>query len=245
MENQLDFTEEQVRNWLLVHPDFFSRHADLLPSAITASGRILSLEAGQLDRLRGQNEQLQLQLEQMLERIRRNEEIYHTFHSLQIRMITAPNPLELIRTISEEIENNFDIHRVTVTFSDRSDGFIKLFQNLGPQNNCDNRLFTIPHATLLETFGTDGNTVIRVGHENKNRTQFFGLEHPVIRSEALIPLLVNSQSGGEQSHLMGSLNLGGRTPSRFLPSDSTDLLYDLATVLATILAHYLKKNESC
>ncbi|MBF0371280.1 MAG: DUF484 family protein [Magnetococcales bacterium] len=246
MDNKSDLTEEQIRNWLQEHPDFFSHNPEILPAAISASGKVLSLEAGQLNQLRKKNEQLQERIDGMLERIRRNEEIYQSFHTISVRLITAPDPLALMNAAVANLEEMFHIHRVSVTLSDRSDGFANLFGNPREQADLKERLFIRKHADLARVFGNSSKASIRIGMEVGDRDLFFGPTQEGIRSEALVPLLADSPEENipegctNEPKLMGSLNLGGTTPTRFLPSDSTDLLSDLATVFS----HCLKKERS-
>ncbi|MBF0137164.1 MAG: DUF484 family protein [Magnetococcus sp. DMHC-1] len=231
-------TDEQVYQWLREHPDFFRTHADLLPSAITASGRVLSLENGKLDHLQRQNEHIREQLDGMLERIRRNEEIYHAIHTVQMGLIDATSLVALVKAATTALEHAFDISRVTLAFSDREDGFGITRDNRPAELN--DRLFIIDHAVLNQLMGESRSAVIRIGMEGSaNRHLFFGTHSPSIRSEALVPLCTRSHG---KHKIVGSLNMGGTIPSRFLPSYSTDLVQDLSEVIALCLEKMLMSN---
>ncbi|MBF0153381.1 MAG: DUF484 family protein [Magnetococcales bacterium] len=224
-------TEEQVYQWLRAHPEFFRDHSDLLPSAITASGRVLSLENGKLDHLQRQNDLIREQLDGMLERIRRNEEIYHTFHTVQMGVIGARDLVTLVKAATAALERAFDISRVTLAFSDRQDGFGVAWESRPEE--LDDRVFIVSQAILDPLMGTADAAVIRIGNEgSSHRQHFFGTHAPAIRSEALVPLCL--QIDGSRQ-LMGSLNMGGTVPSRFIPSYSTDLVQDLSDVIALCL----------
>ncbi|MBF0295837.1 MAG: DUF484 family protein [Magnetococcales bacterium] len=229
-----DLTPEQVRHWLAANPRFFDLYPELLPAAISASGKVLSLEAGQLNALRRRNDQLSQDLDAMLERIRRNEGIYTAFHDIQVQLMTASAPWEMLMAATWKPERLFDIHRATVTISSRATELLALFATPPNQEEARERLFPIEHKLLVETFRDSPRPVIRVGLEGKNRDLFFGTIAHEIRSEALVPLYSRPDAGANS--LIGSLNLGGQTPNRFLPSDSTDLLRDLADILGLCLA---------
>ncbi|MBF0271284.1 MAG: DUF484 family protein [Magnetococcales bacterium] len=229
-----DPSPEQIRRWLQLHPEFFDDHSDLLPAAITASGKVLSLEAGQLNTLRQKNEQLSSKLDTMLERIRRNERIHTAFHQIEVRLVTALTPRDLLLAATVDPEQLFGIHRATVTLSTRHPALLALFRTPNPDPEIQDRLFPIDHKRLMDLLRDSPHPVIRVGQEGTNREIFFGPATPQIRSEALVPLFTHPESGPEG--LIGSLNLGGETPNRFLPSDATDLLRDLADILGLCLS---------
>lgn len=237
MNDPLSTEETQVLVWLQEHPEFFTHHPELLPSAIQASGKILSLEAGQLNHLRRQNDQLRDNLDTILERIRRNEKIYRAFHAIQMRLIMAPDPWAMISIATQEAEELFNIQRVTVSISANEKSLVPLFQQETPPDDLKERLFILEQDMLLQTLGSGGAPIIRVGLEGANRPLYFGSTAPTIRSEALVPLYVPSDDT-QKPRLIGSLNLGGATPSRFLPSDATDLLQDLADMFGLCLLRF-------
>lgn len=241
MDTHTPFEEREVLAWLQKNPDFFSQYPELLPAAIHASGKVLSLEAGQLNLLRRQNDQLREKLDSILERIRRNEEIYRAFHTIQIQMITAPNPQALLVAVTEQPEKLFDIQRVSVVLSDSETDLNQLFDN-DKQTEEENRLFVLDHSTLARNLGSSGLPTIRIGREGENRHLFFGKSARNIRSEALVPLYRPRSDDRQPLQLIGSLNLGGSTPSRFLPSQATDLLQDLADVLSLCLVRMVQSG---
>ena len=237
MKNEPDLSGTQVSDWLRAHPEFFGQHPDLLPAAINASGKVLSLEAGQLRQLRRMNDEMRDNLEAMLSRIRRNEEIYHVFHAIQTRMILADDPRDLIVSTTRDLEKSLDLHRVTVTLSDREGALCALLgEATAAGSNPAGKVTLLDHAQLTKILGRTGLPVIRIGQEGGNRHLFFGSCHDNIRSEALVPLFsepLSAQGGG--GRLVGSLNLGSGIPNRFLPNDSSDLVRHLADVLGVCL----------
>jgi uncharacterized protein YigA (DUF484 family) len=234
MDSDVNVNEEQVYRWLKDHPDFFNNNPELLPAAISASGKVLSLEAGQLNQLQKQNEKLKDRLEGILDRISRNDKIHQSYHALQIRLLTAETPQELLGIATESPEAVFSIGRITVALNRAEEKIVRPFQDLGDSLPKD-RLFIIDEKELTTTLNTPPAPVIRVGLEGKNRTLFFGDHSTKIRSEALVPLF-SHPNHQKEARLIGSLNLGDGSPSRFLPSDSTELLQDLADVLGLCLS---------
>ncbi len=233
MDADLTLKEDLVYNWLKANPEFFNSYPDILPAAITASGKVLSLEAGQLKNLQKQNEKLKDRLEDILKRLHRNDDIHKSYHEVQIKLLTATTPQELISAATQSTEDLLSIGRITVAINTSEKDITALYQNLSEDFPKD-RLFFISTQELTLTLKKPAKPVIRVGLEGNNRHLFFGDHSDKIRSEALVPLF--SHPNHEQARLIGSLNIGDPSPSRFLPSDSTELLQDLADVLGLCLS---------
>ncbi|WP_158089502.1 DUF484 family protein [Magnetofaba australis] len=256
MENADRIDEEVVRNWLLANPGFFRNNSDLLPEAIHASGKVLNLEAGHLNQLRRENARIREDVEQMLERIRRNEAIHHTFHALQKRLIQSLDencPGRLLQRAVEGLESSFGLRRVSVTLSDRSDGLapggdLSAFVAEGEGFAC--RLNTLPHEQLMTTFSRGVEPVVRVGQEALDREAFFGQCAREVRSDVIIPLYadplaaIECAPGAPLAEPIGSLNLGGSEPNRFLPSYSTDLVRDMADIFCLLLLRAMESKQS-
>nr|CRH07298.1 Conserved protein of unknown function [Candidatus Magnetococcus massalia] len=237
--------DQQVREYLSQQPEFFSRHSDLLPSAIQASGRILSLEAGQLNQLRKENSRILQHVDEITDRIRRNDAIYHAFHSIQkqlLALVGKNDPGQIIITMCKTLEKAFDIHRVTLTLRDDEavPGIFKsLLQQQSEFSELRERLFFIATEPFVEVVGNGVDAVIRVGQEGGDRTPFFGSQSGEILSDALIPLFSTPIELMEKNALvpipLGTLNLGGNQPNRFLPGYSTDLVQDMTDIFGQIL----------
>ncbi|MBF0382958.1 MAG: DUF484 family protein [Magnetococcales bacterium] len=241
MDADITLKEDIVYNWLKANPEFFNSHPDILPAAITASGKVLSLEAGQLKNLQKQNQQLSDRLEDILSRLHRNDEIHKTYHEVQIKLLTANTPKELITAATTVTENLLSIGRTTVAINSSEKDVVALYQN-SDDDFPEDRLFFIKSQELISTLKTPAKPVIRVGLEGNNRELFFGDHSDNIRSEALVPLF--SHPNHQEGRLVGSLNIGDPSPSRFLPSDSTELLQDLADVLGLCLSRFAQCDNS-
>jgi uncharacterized protein YigA (DUF484 family) len=226
--------EAQVLAWLQQNPDFLPDHPELLP-AVGEVGKVISLESGQLIHLRRQNDQLRDKLDTILNRLLRNEEIYRAFHAIQTQMILATAPWSVIAIATHEPENLFNIKRVTVSLSAQETSLVQLFHRSPPPESLEERLFVLDHVLLTQILGEGSAPVIRVGREGKNKQSYFGQYTASIRSEALVPLYAPADAQNPQRRLIGALNLGGEAPNRFLPSDATDLLQDLANVFSHCL----------
>ncbi|MBF0159225.1 MAG: DUF484 family protein [Magnetococcales bacterium] len=202
------------------------------------SDSIVTLEQGRLAQLRRDNQQMREQMDQMLERIQHNDRIYHAFHDIQMHLLLVEEPIELIVTLTRDLEQMFQLYRVTVTLSDRPDGLaMPLAASVAA---LPDRLLVLEQALLSQIMTHPETTVIRIGREGENRRLFFGADSGRIRSEAIVPL----RRMDETRQLLGTLNLGSDMPTRFLPSYSTDLIQDLADVFTVCLMKILKSTPS-
>lgn len=234
--------DEDVYRWLKDHPHFFNDKPELLPAAISASGKVLSLEAGHLKHLQQQNQKLKNRLEGILERVRRNDEIHQSYHQIQIRFLTADTPRKLLDYATEFTEQRFSIGRITLGLRNQEQEITDLFHG-SVEPLPEDRLFILDDHTLYSTLGRPPQPVIRVGLEGNNRHLFFGRHTDQVRSEALVPLFSHPDADNAKTRLIGSLNIGDGSPSRFLPSDSTELLQDLADVLGLCLDRLAKAKN--
>lgn len=219
-------TREQVRRWLERNPDFFQHHPEILLNGVE-KGRVIPMELGELAYLRKERKHLHNQIQTILDRARQNEEIHRAFHTIMVQMISASDLEGLIRGVTGNLEVAFNLRRVTVTVCPARMGAVEV----GPV--LQERLLLLDEETMQGTFSQKSRAVIRIGQEGYNRQRFFGENCLHIRSEVLIPVGHAALPGF--SGAIGSLNLGADKPSRFLPSQSTDLLQDLADILAICL----------
>ncbi|MBF0308468.1 MAG: DUF484 family protein [Magnetococcales bacterium] len=239
MSNTPSIQEADVRVWLEANPDFLSRHPDLLAARGEASAKVHQLGDARLASMEKELSGCRKHLDHLLEQIRRNEEIYNNFHHLEMRMITAPDLGELVNTVCHDMERIFAIHRVTLALSNGMDSPGALLGSQVPEALAQ-RLFLLDQETVKQAFGESPKVLIRVGQEGANRERFFGAVAGDIRSEALVPLFAGPPVFSGPLRMIGSLNLGGSVPSRFLPGYSTDLLENLAEILALCLHNVLK-----
>lgn len=222
---EITITEDQVTEWLRRNPEFLARHGELLPPP--PSTNVIALGAGRLDVLSRQNGDLREQLGRMEEVVRRNEEIYRAMHGVKLAMVATVDWVDLVTTVTEALERTFAIDRVTIAIQGDApiwEGRVPTIPEVVVQ-----RLFLLDRQRVVRTFGNKLRTVIRIGLEGQHdRALFFGDWSGSIRSEALVPLRIGQE-------VIGSLNLGSAAPTRFLPSQSTDLVRDLADILTLCL----------
>jgi two-component system cell cycle response regulator len=224
-------TQADVEQWIGEHPEFLESHG------LRAPVNIMTLD---MQRERWQQQQnRQSTVEEMLSCVQRNETIYRLFHQVQLRLLDTCTPETTVLVLIEAMESTLAIDRVTVTLVMPGSGpalantiSFSQFAEALPESLVD-RVFLHPGDRIVELVGTPPVVAVRVGREGRNRVDVFGSHANHIRSDAIIPLVDHGRDV-----LVGTLNLGGIQPTRFLPSYSTDLVQDLADVFTLCLKRH-------
>ncbi|MBF0590244.1 MAG: DUF484 family protein [Magnetococcales bacterium] len=238
MEETAPLNEEQVRAWLLDHPERFPILADTLcachPELCTDIGQsriqndIVSFKGGRKDLLQQRVTELEAELDDLHQRIHHNERIYRTFRALRMRLVATESIAELILLLTMGLEKVFDLTRVNLILI-REKGLpgMELADNT-LQEELDQRLITHDRATFTPLLEGGIETLVRIGQEGHNRHLLFGDHAQGIRAESLTPLLQPQEAGSVgEPLLVGCLAMGESNPSRLTPGQSSDLLADL------------------
>lgn len=109
-----DINEETIRQWLLDHPDFFVKHADLLdrlklPAEEGWNGPTLSLLQFQLQRLRQQRDALERDIARFLRIGHDNTHLFHRMHELHLGLISAETPADMLTHLRHAMEGQFKV----------------------------------------------------------------------------------------------------------------------------------------
>jgi hypothetical protein len=111
------FTEEALVQYLLQHPHFFERHAQLLAKVqLTSphSGRAVSLLERQAEMLREKICTQELTLGELIHHGKANTDINSRLHQWLLPLLREPSPQELPRLITETMEKVFMVPQVTL-----------------------------------------------------------------------------------------------------------------------------------
>jgi len=204
--------EQAVVDYLLAHPDFFERHADLLATLRIqhGSGSAVSLVERQLGLLRGKGEQLRSQLQQLIDVARENEVLHDRLHRLTLALLDARDLDALQDTLRRELQAHFQADAVALRQASAEE-----LQRPQDPGQSGARLLRELVATGRPRCGPLGEAEM---------AYFFGADATGSRSVALIPLF------GPQ--LTGALAIGSNDPERFHPGKATDFLTRLGEVVA-------------
>ncbi len=157
--------EERLADYLLNHPDFFERHRELLPRLRlpVEDGRTVSLVERQLQSLRGQVEQQQKRLAELIRLAEDNDRLQQRLLRFACQMLAAQETQDRTRSMRQRIQQEFGLDQVIVK------------RRRGLEASALDPLFELQKARcgrLTET----------------QRELIFGDAAPQIRSCAVIPL---------------------------------------------------------
>lgn len=195
--------EREVAAYLKAHPDFLSRHPDLLESIELKhkAGSAVSLIERQLDIVRAKNQRLEDRLARLMEAARENEKRADNVHHLARTLIRAPSLAAVVAGLGKCLRDDFGIEEVQV-------GLTTVHYK---RHDIDGLLSVEPEGKLARAFDNFFRTrLIECGPLAEDRA---GLLFPratqAPRSAALVPL--------EKDKSLGFLALGSLDPERFQP----------------------------
>ncbi len=217
--------EEQIAEYLRLHPDFFSRHPEVAARLEVphACGDATSLIEYQVSVLRDQNLQLRHRLQELISHARENEELSARLQRLTLGLIDCSDLEEVFATLYEALRESFRADRAAI------------------------RLFLPPraaqHARLAEFVNADGRVRDEFAHmlaakspvcgrikQEPAEILFGGGGEPVC-SWALVPL------GALEP--FGMLAIGSYDEKRFHPGMGTVFLRQLGEIAAHVIQPYV------
>jgi uncharacterized protein YigA (DUF484 family) len=219
----VELSEREVADYLHRHPDFFSRHEELLlqmqlPHPQT--GQAVSLVERQVGALREQKQQLREQLRQLTLAARTNEQLMGRFQQMILSLIDSDSLDSAVSYIREALREDFHADAVELLLFDRS----------GQANSIasdDVRLK--PFSGILE----GRHTVC--GHLRPEQLELlFGKEGADIASAVVIPLCEE-----DDRPCLGLLGIGSIDANRYHPQMGTMFVSHLGAVMNRIFRAHL------
>lgn len=116
-----DLREDAVVAYLRTHPDFFERHLALLTELViphSARGRAVSLVERQVVALRDQLTIERKHLKHLVEAARQNVRLQQRLQRLFETVVLAKDLPELLQTLPERLQSEFDLAAVEIRFLD-------------------------------------------------------------------------------------------------------------------------------
>lgn len=204
---------EQVANYLLENPEFFSRYPQLLekiniPHAHKGSVSLVELQSEQL---RKKVRSLTHKLNQLIAIAKQNEAIYRVYADLNLRILKCTNFADLIFILEEVIQENLKLASVT----------LRPFKGAYALPEIQQRLFIEKRFKQSQFF---------FGRLSDHERKLLFADQDA-NSVALLLL-------GEQSEL-GILAIGSKDPGHFNPDMDTLLITQLQQFLGILLPKML------
>ncbi|MFZ1180819.1 MAG: DUF484 family protein [Herbaspirillum sp.] len=222
MTTHLD--SDSIADYLLDHPRFFEKHAELLSLIRLTSpllGRTVSLQERQMEILREKIKVQELRMADLLRIAQKNDEITSKFLAWTRALLLARNDADLPRILTDHLQKLFDVPQVTVRLWNIAERHHGAWFNAAVPENA--RLFAnglnTPFCGASSDFEAD-----------------VWLEDPVsVKSVALLPLRVDAAL-----EAFGLLVLGSPDPDRFTAEMGTSFLERISETASAALACLLR-----
>ena len=208
--------DAQVAAYLKSHPDYLSRHPELLEDIELrhAAGSAVSLIERQVDILRAKNQRLEDRLARLMDAARDNEKRSDNVHKLARTLIRAPSLAGVVAGLRQCMREDFGVDEVFVglnpTFYKRHD--IEGLTAVEPDSKIGKAFENFFRTRLVEC-GPIAEAQARL---------LFPKAEALPQSAAIVPL--------EKEKHLGMLALGSQDPARFQPRQGR-LFLDLTAEL--------------
>lgn len=198
-EQTTGLTSDQVENYLLQHPEFFSEHLHLLEKMIIPhpSGNAISLISKQLEIFRNKHHELENQLNTLIEIARDNDASFNRMHKLTLTLLEASSLTDVVDKLDRILSEYFLTDFVAIRI-------VKPHDEADPPE-----LFIGPDRESLEPFAKElSSQEPKCGRPTLAQAKvLFGESALEVKSCAIIPL---SLAGTK-----GLLAIGSRQEGRF------------------------------
>lgn len=222
----VDINDEQVAAFLEEHPDFFTKHIQLLEnmSIPHPSGGAVSLISKQLELFRGRYQDMENQLIELIEIARDNDTAVNRMHKLNLALLDAKTLDEVVTNLNLVLSEYFltDYTAIRIIQVDTNTQYADIF--ISPESN-DLKAFARELSYGLPRCGQPTLTQARV---------LFGFNANEVKSCAIIPMLF--------TEIEGLLAIGSRDENRFHASMGHLFLTQMSEVIATRLITLLKND---
>ena len=211
--------EDIVSKYLRQNPDFLEREPSLLKymELSHASGPAISLIEKQVQYLRGLNETLEQQLNQLIQVASDNEKLMTRLHQLTLDLMSMGDLPSFFDRLSDALLSEFKADILNITL-------FGLKIEAGPKTPMFNIKRDDPEMQQFQEHLDKGVSVC--GRLNRNKRDYlFGSRAQWVQSTALVPM------GSD-----GMLAIGSSDPARFYPGMGTLFLDLLAQVVTSRLA---------
>jgi len=169
------------------------------------------------------------QTQDILERLRRNEEIARKFFEVEASILSIFHFKDLFEKLLTEIREKFEIPYVWISLIDEQE-VAHLVQALTSSRSLKNRLNIIGKTSFLEIIGHDTRPLLA----NKDLNRFYRMlpnqEKYLLRSVAIAPITLKGE-------IIGSLNHGDSSGTRYYPGMDATLLECLAVKVSICLSN--------
>ena len=216
-KKKLELTNEQVRNFLSNHPNFFQENPDTIQSIMIPSrwsgDDVADMQKFMLEQLRGEIDNIRDCAQDVIETSRTNMSVQTRTHTAVLALISATNFEQLINVISQDFPLLLDIKVAIVGF----EGIC------WPENELKKAAVTSYLSGEIDQLMGPDKDIVLIQNLNDDGS-IFGGGAELVHSAALARLQLG------MCDCTGLLALGGRSGD-FYPGQGTELISFIARVL--------------
>ncbi len=215
--------EEQVVEYLLANPDFFTHHSPLLDELQIPheTGAAVSLVERQVTVLREKNQYFENKLREMVDAVHDNQRLNVSLHRLAVNLFGTDSLDDLIAIVDDELRHKLGTEFVYFRLSG-DEGVLPAADNSGHTYVDRNDAVLQDFSSLIE------KKRIQCGRLSEDQVkQLFMEDAPEVKSAAVIPV--------EDAGLHGLIALGSTDEMRYHPGMGTDFLSSLADLISAAM----------
>ena len=184
-----------------------------------------SMDTSTEERLRKENRQLRLQMDELLRQARVNEKKLRRLQIQEMELLELDSLADVVTTLTVDYPRSFDLAQVTLVLVDGDNQIQKLLEQLPGGLRQFHGVILLPDGAALEQIFQDSPTPRLGGYQAAVHGPLLGHDSGLPASVAMLPLL-------RRGRLIGCLNMGADDPERFAASKDTYFLERLATTVA-------------
>ena len=220
-------SEDDIGDYLVKHPDFFSRNPSVLvqmngPVGLERTDGAIDFQAAMVERMRDEMQNLTACAQDVIETSRTNMTYLTRTHAAVLALLSAQDASHMARIITQDLPLLLDVDCVSFGFEQdyKAEAALRLpGVKMLPFHYLDAQMGEGGDVALVRDMLDDGT--------------MFGDECSMVRSAALARLRPNATLAG------GVIALGSSVPGAFHPGQGTDLLNFLARVTEKLFTKWL------
>lgn len=216
-------SEEQVRDYLREHKNFFERHPDLLEEINLphASGQAVSLVERQVALLRERNIDMRRRLAKLLDNARDNDKLFGHTRELVLRLLECRELNQVVNTLLQSFSKDFEIPYTSLL----------LFSESAELEDSRARSCNLQEAKASLGRILANNKSVCGNFPQEELDYIFPEQGSEVGSAALMPLV--------DGHCYGLLAVGNSDPDYYRSSMGTLFLSYIGEVLNRVLPGHL------
>ena len=220
-----ELDEQQVAEYLLLHPEFFNKNASLLNELHIphAAGSAVSLIERQVQVLRDKNKYFEDKLHEMVDAVHDNQRLNMSLQRLAINLFMVDGVDDIIATVTEELRHKLQID--FVSFSLFTEDENRLTQQSGRYIS-RSRFGSQVLAKVIDS------KAIQCGRlQGEPLEILFADDAPEVGSAAVLPL--------NMADTFGLLAVGSVDERHYHPGMGTDYLQQLSDLVSAAMRQYI------